>query len=354
MADRFLVPRSASVRGAPTGVRPVIISRTPFRVSLFGGGTDYPAWYRENGGAVIGTAVNKFSYITCRYLPPFHEFRHLIRYYRREEAQRVEDIQHPSVRECLRFLGIEQGVDIVHHGDVPARSGLGSSSTFTVGLLHALYALKHEMPTKRELALNAIHVEQNLIGENVGSQDQTLAAFGGLLRVDFGGPHEILVKPLLLAPERLASLERRIMLFFTGLSRTASEIAAEQLRRIAEKRAELRRMREMVDEAERILADRDAPLSELGALLHEQWLLKRTMSSQVTTPALDDLYEAGRRAGALGGKLLGAGGGGFMLFFVEPEQQAAVRDRLAKLLTVPVRFDHLGSQIVYFSRDDHY
>jgi D-glycero-alpha-D-manno-heptose-7-phosphate kinase len=332
----------------------MIISRTPFRVSFFGGGTDYPAWYRDNGGAVIGTAINKFCYITCRYLPPFHSYKYLIRYYKREETRSVHEIQHPSVRACLKFMEIDGGVDLVHHADVPAQSGLGSSSTFTVGLLHALYALKHEMPTKRQLALNAIHVEQNLIKENVGSQDQTSAAFGGLNRIDFGGTSEILVKPLILPPERMERLQQYIMLFFTGQSRIATEVAKAQIENIPNKKNDLRQMMRVVDEAEKILLDKTDRLADFGRLLHEQWLIKRSMSPQITNSGIDTIYETGMKAGALGGKLLGAGGGGFILFFVEPERQAIVRERLGNLLYVPVRLEYLGSQIVYFSKDDYY
>jgi D-glycero-alpha-D-manno-heptose-7-phosphate kinase len=332
----------------------VIISRTPFRISFFGGGTDYPAWYRENGGAVIGVSINKFCYITCRYLPPFHDYKYLVRYYLREEAQSLDEIKHPAVRECLRFLKLSKGIDIVHHGDLPARSGLGSSSTFTVGLLHALYALKHEMPTKRQLAIQAIDIEQNVICENVGSQDQSLAAFGGLNRVDFGGPHEIQVKPFILAPERLAALEGRIMLFFTGLARTASDVAKTQIEMIPKRRAELQRMSILTDQAQAILCDTNRPLAEFGELLHEQWQVKRAMSPSISTPDIDRVYEAGMKAGAKGGKLLGAGGGGFMMFLVEPDEQVRVSSAMSSLLHVPIRFDYLGSQIVYFSKDDYY
>lgn len=332
----------------------MIISRTPFRVSFFGGGTDYPAWYRDNGGAVIGVSVNKFCYITCRYLPPFHDYSFLIRYFKREETRSVDEIQHPAVRECLRHLGIDRGVDIVHHGDVPARAGLGSSSTFTVGLLNALYALRHEMPTKRQLAIEAMQIEQLKIGESVGSQDQTLAAFGGLNRIDFGGPFEIEVKPLILPPERMKHIESGVALFFTGLARTASEVAGEQIRRIPEKAAALRRMIEIVDEAQGALLKGKQPLAELGRLLREQWSLKREMSPLVTTGDIDHIYSAGIKAGAHGGKLLGAGGGGFMMFLVEPDAKARLVESLSKLLHVPVRFDHLGSQIVYHSKDDYF
>ena len=210
----------------------MIISRTPFRVSFFGGGTDYPAWYREHGGSVLSAAINKYCYITCRYLPPFFEFKYRVRYYQREEANSIDQIAHPSVRECLRFMKIDKGVDLVHHADLPAQSGLGSSSTFTVGLLHALYALNHEMPTKRDLALNAIRIEQDRMKESVGSQDQTAAAFGGLNRIEFGGPQEVLVQPIILPPSRLERFEEHLMLFFTGLSRTASEVAKGQIEQI--------------------------------------------------------------------------------------------------------------------------
>ncbi len=332
----------------------MIISRTPFRISFFGGGTDYPAWYREHGGAVLSTAINKYCYITCRYLPPFHDFKHLIRYYKREEAQSVDDIQHPSVRECLKFLEFEQGIDLVHHADLPARSGLGSSSTFTVGLLHALYALKHEMPTKRQLAINAINIEQDRIGEHVGSQDQVAAAFGGLNKIEFGGLQEISVRPLIMRPERFEALQQHMMLFFTGYSRTASEVAADQIAQIPNKTANLRQMMQLVEEAESLLLSKEDRLNDFGRLLHEQWMLKREMSSRISTPEIDSIFDTAMKAGALGGKLLGAGSGGFMMMFVEPDKQKAVATALDKLLHVPFRFDTLGSQIIYYSQHDQY
>ena len=330
----------------------MIISRTPFRISFFGGGTDYPAWYREHGGAVLSTAINKYCYVTCRYLPPFHDFKYLIRYYKREETQTVDEIQHPSVRTCLKFLEFQEGVDIVHHADLPARSGLGSSSTFTVGLLHALYALKHEMPTKRQLAVNSIHIEQDLIKENVGSQDQVCAAFGGFNKIEFGGAQEILVKPFILPPEKYEHLQQHVMLFFTGYSRTASEVAKDQIQNIPNKKNDLRQMIQLVDEAAAVLVDKRDRLDEFGRLLHEQWLIKRNMSSQVTNSSIDTIYETGIKAGALGGKLAGAGGGGFMMFFAPLERQPAIKSALKSLLYVPVRFDYLGSQIIYFSKDN--
>jgi len=303
---------------------------------------------------VLGTAINKYCYITCRYLPPFFDYRYRVRYFQREEANSIEEIKHPSVRECLRFANVDKGVDVVHHADLPARSGLGSSSTFTVGLLHALNALKHEMPTKRELAINAIHIEQDRIGESVGSQDQTFAAFGGLNRIEFGGTNEIAVRPMILHPSRLERLEKSLLLFFTGFSRTASDIAADQIRGIPQKQAESRRMMQLVESATQILQHKEDRLDDFGRLLHEQWLIKRGMSAKISNGEIDAIYEAGLKAGALGGKLLGAGGGGFMLFYVRPDQRAQVAEALKHLLFVPARFDHLGSQIIYYSHDDEY
>jgi len=332
----------------------MIISRTPFRISFFGGGTDYPAWYRENGGAVISASINKYCYITLRYLPPFFDYKYRVRYYQREEANRIEDIKHPAVRECLAFAKLDKGVDLVHHADLPARAGLGSSSTFTVGLLHALYALKHEMPTKRDLALNAIRIEQDRLKESVGSQDQTSAAFGGLNRIEFGGANEILVQPIILRPSKLIGLEQHLMLFFTGFSRTASDIAKDQIQQIPLKKNGLHQMMQLVGEATSLLQDKADRMDDFGRLLHEQWLIKQEMSSKISNGDIDAIYQAGLKGGALGGKLLGAGGGGFMLFFVKPERQAQVREALKHLLYVPSRFDHLGSQIIYYSHEDEY
>ena len=302
----------------------------------------------------MSTTINKYSYITCRYLPPFFDYKYRIRYYHREETKTVDEIQHPSVRECLRFFDFEKGIDIVHHGDLPAQSGLGSSSTFTVGLLHALSAMKHEMWTKRELALNAINIEQVKIGERVGSQDQTAAAFGGLNRIEFGGTSEISVSPIILKPSKLDSLRQHLMLFFTGFPRTASDVAEEQIQKIPEKKVELRIMMQLVNEAINILQNKTDQLDDFGHLLNEQWLVKKGMSSKISNAEIDAIYQAGMNAGALGGKLLGAGGGGFMLFFVRPEQQERVKEILKNLLHVPIQFDYLGSQIIYYSHEDKY
>lgn len=331
----------------------MIISRTPFRISFFGGGTDYPVWYRKNSGAVLGTTIDKYCYITCRYLPPFFEHKHRIVYSQAELVQGIDEIRHPSARETLRFMKITQGVEIHHDGDLPARTGLGSSSSFTVGLLHALYALKGNMPAKMQLAKDAIHIEQNMIKENVGSQDQVLVALGGLNCIDFAGEHDIHARPVTIESRRLELLQDSLMLFFTGLARTAPQIAEEQIRQTPKKKRELTEMYHMVNEAVNIL-NSDNDLTEFGKLLHESWQLKRSLTDKISTPYIDYLYESAINAGATGGKLLGAGGGGFILFFVKPELQAKVRESLKGLLNVPFQFENLGSQIIFYEPDSPY
>ena len=331
----------------------MIISRTPFRISFFGGGTDYPVWYRDNGGAVLNTTINKHCYISCRYLPPFFDYKYLIRYRLREEATHVDDIQHASVRECLRFLGMHQGIEMVHTSDLPGRSGIGSSSAFTVCFLNALYALEGKMVGKRRLAAEAIHVEQNAIRENVGSQDQVAAAFGGLNRIKFDGKEDFIVQPMTISPKRLSELQNHLLLFFTGFSRTASEIVTEQIRNTCDKVSELRAMREMVDEAAEIL-NGGGDIIEFGRLLHESWKLKRTLSSRVTTDTIDRMYQTALDAGAVGGKLCGAGGGGFLLLFAPPRKRRMIKSALSELLHVPFQFDSLGSQITYYAPEEPY
>ncbi len=331
----------------------MIISRTPFRISFFGGGTDYPIWYRENGGVVLNTTIDKYCYINCRFLPPFFGYKYRIRYSLREEKCDITQIKHPTVRECLKFMRIEQGIEMVHTSDLPARSGIGSSSAFTVGFLNALYALSGRMVGKRRLASNAIYVEQDVVGESVGSQDQVAAAFGGVNRIEFNGKENFLVQPVTLNQRRITELQNHLMFFFTGFSRTASEIAGEQIQNTAAKTAELRRMREMVDEAVNIL-NNGSDIEGFGELLDESWRLKRSLSSRVSTDTIDTMYETALKAGAIGGKLCGAGGGGFMLLFVPPRKQRHVRKALNNLLHVPFNFETLGSQIIVYSHQDSY
>ena len=331
----------------------MIISRTPFRISFFGGGTDYPVWYRENGGAVLGTTFDKYCYISGRCLPPFFEHKYRIAYSLIEHVQDISEIRHPAVRETLHYMKITDGMEIHHDGDLPARTGLGSSSSFTVGLLHTLYALKGVMPSKMQLAKEAINIEQNLLKENVGCQDQVMAAFGGFNRVSFGCDGEIDVRRVTIQPERLELLQNHLLLVFTGFSRMASDIAAVQIQQTPNKKRELTAMHQMVDEALKIL-NSNCDITEFGKLLHENWQLKRSLTNKISTPQTDSLYEAAMKAGATGGKILGAGGGGFMLFFVKPELQPKVKAALDGLLSVPFRFENSGSQIIFYEPDLFY
>jgi D-glycero-alpha-D-manno-heptose-7-phosphate kinase len=327
----------------------MIITRTPFRVSLFGGGTDYPAYYREHGGTVLSSTINKYCYITCRYLPPFFDHKFRIRYTLREETQEVDEIQHPSVRECLKFVGIDKGIEMAHTSDIPAMSGIGSSSSFTVGFLNALYSIQGKMVTKRKLAFDAIHVEQNLIGEHVGSQDQTAAAFGGFNKIEFGGSDGIFVQPVTIGDEKLLHFQNALLFYFTGFPRYSSEIAKEQIKKIPDNLKALKEMREMVDEAIKALNSHKDFINDFGKLLHESWQLKRGLSPSISNDRIDQIYETAIRAGAMGGKICGAGGGGFILFLVPPEKKQKVKEALKKLMLVPFRFENLGSHVIFYS-----
>jgi D-glycero-alpha-D-manno-heptose-7-phosphate kinase len=326
----------------------MIISRTPFRISLFGGGTDYPTWFREHGGAVIGTTINKYCYISVRRLPPFFEHKSRIVYSQVELVNDVSEIKHPAVRGILAEMGVSDGLEIHHDADLPARSGLGSSSSFTVGLINALHALDSKMISKPDLGREAIRIEQEVLKESVGSQDQLWAAFGGLNRMDFFPDDTFTVSPIMLSSERRAELSQSIMLFFTGFSRFSSDFAQEQIKNMNNRKNQLHAIHSMVDSAADILINPKAPLRELGELLHESWQLKRELADSLSNAQIDEIYEAGRSAGAIGGKLLGAGGGGFMLFLVEPDQREQVRERLKSLVHVTVGFDNDGSKIVLY------
>lgn len=325
----------------------MIITRTPFRISFFGGGTDYPAWYRENGGAVLSTTIDKYCYITCRRLPPFFEHKHRIVYSKFELVNSIDEIIHPAVRETFRFLNITEGLGIHHDGDLPARSGLGSSSSFTVGLLHALYALKGKMVTKKHLAMDAIHIEQEMIKENVGSQDQVIAAFGGINKIEFIGDQNFEVRPVTIEQSRLQEFQNHLMLFFTGFTRIASEVASDTISKISNRKDELKTLHSMVEEAISILNE-NRDIGDFGRLLHESWRLKKRLSDKISNSRINDIYKTAMKAGAIGGKILGAGGGGFILFFVRPEDREMVRQELSSLLYVPFCFDTLGSQIIYY------
>jgi len=324
----------------------MIISRTPFRISFFGGGTDYPVWYRKNGGCVLSTTINKYCYINCRVLPPFFEHSLRVVYSKIENQNSFAEIMHPSVRETLRFLGIQTGLEIHHDGDLPARSGLGSSSAFTVGLLHALYVLKGYSPFKQQLAEESIHIEQELIKETVGSQDQIAAAYGGLNHICFSRNNEFHVNPLRLSVERKKKLTDHLMLFYTGVKRTASDVAKSYISDIEARRDQLTAMSELVNESIVILKS-EQDISCFGALLHKAWLLKRSLSDKVSNSFLNKIYDLAGNNGAIGGKILGAGGGGFLLLFVPPSLQKRVRLALNDLIYVPFDIDNSGSRIIF-------
>ena len=329
----------------------MIISRTPTRISFFGGGTDYPVWYLENGGTVLSTSINKYSYITVRYLPKIFDYKFRIRYFKTEEVQSLDEIKHPSVRECARRLGIVDGFEVIHHADLPAGTGLGSSSTFTVGMLHSFYSLLNYMPTKRELALEAIKIEQEVIGESVGSQDQIAAAFGGFNRITFGGKNKFEVDPIIMKKERLVELHSKLLLCFTGFSRSASDIARHQILETPSKVRELRAMEELTNEALNIVRDPLSDLNDFGKLLGENWKVKRSLTQQISTSAIDEIYRTALNNGAIGGKILGAGGGGFMLLFADESKHQSIRNALFNIEFVPFRFEETGSKIVYYSHE---
>jgi len=326
----------------------MIISRTPFRISFFGGGTDFPAWYKENGGAVISTTIDKYCFISCRHLPPFFDHKHRIVYSKCEHVNSIDEIVHPSVRETLKFMRISDGLEIHHDGDLPARAGLASSSAFSVGLLHALYAFKGKMVPKLKLAQGAIHIEQDMIKENVGSQDQVAVAFGGLNKITFNGNRAIDVRPVTIRRKRYEEFQDHLMLFFTSFSRTASNIEGEKIKRVNKNKHEHSTIKSMVDEAIEILNGR-GDMAEFGKLLHEGWMLKKQLCDSVSNAFIDHIYEIAMKNGAIGGKILGAGGGGFILFFVKPEERERLGKAMDFLLHVPFRFDTMGSQIIYYT-----
>lgn len=329
----------------------MIITKTPFRISFFGGGTDYPGWYRENGGAVLSTTIDKYCYITCRFLPPFFDHKHRIVYSHIENVKELDEINHPSVREVLKWAQIAEGLEIHHDGDLPARSGLGSSSAFTVGLINAIGSLKGKRLDKLSLAKDAINIEQNIIGENVGSQDQISASYGGLNKILFHQDDSFLVEPMVIKNFRKRELSDHLMLFFTGFSRIASEIAKSQIENLKNRQIELIKIGEMVDQAIELLQNDSYPIEEFGKLLGEGWRFKRSLSKNISTPEIDLIYEIALNNGAIGGKILGAGGGGFMLLFAKPEYHSKIRDALSKLVFVPFKFENFGSQTVLYQPD---
>jgi D-glycero-alpha-D-manno-heptose-7-phosphate kinase len=326
----------------------VIITKTPFRISFFGGGTDHPAWFKENGGKVLSTTFDKYCYISIRNLPPFFDHKYRIVYSLIESVNNLKDIKHPAVREVLKYLKSTIGLEIHHDGDLPARSGLGSSSAFTVGLLNAMNALEGKFVSSENLAKTAIHIEQNLIKECVGSQDQIAASFGGFNHIKFNNDDTFLVEPITITQKRKNDLNENLMLFFTGVSRFSSDVAESQILNMSNCSPQMNELQSMVDDGIEILTNTNIPIENFGVLLNSSWKIKRSLSTMISNIKIDNLYETAIKAGAVGGKVLGAGGGGFVLFYVKPENQAKVKEALSTLTYVPFKFENTGSKVVVY------
>jgi D-glycero-alpha-D-manno-heptose-7-phosphate kinase len=330
----------------------MIISRTPYRISFFGGGTDYPDWIKEEGGAVLSTTIDKYCYLNCRYLPPFFNVKYRVVWSHIESVSSISEILHPAVREGLRFLNFDEtvGLEINHQGDLPARAGMGSSSAFAVGMIKALTAMRGQIISKYDLAVKAIALEQDVLKEKVGSQDQIATAYGGFNLIHFMKNGTFQVEPMTLPTPVISALNRKLMLFYTGSSRLSSDIAKDIVTHIPDHKALLRKMRTYVDDAVSILSN--GSLDDFGRLLNESWMLKRELSPKVTTPMIDIIYKNAMDHGALGGKLLGAGGAGFMVLYVPEERQQEVREALYGILEVPFQFESEGSTLIYYDSDD--
>ena len=330
----------------------MIITRTPFRISFFGGGTDYPKWFEQHRGAVLATSIDKYCYISLRYLPPFFEHVHRIVYSRVEHVKSIKEIQHPTVKAILREFRQKKGLEIHHDGDLPARAGLGSSSAFAVGLLNAVNALNGQRINKNSLAEQATYIEQEVMKENVGCQDQITTAHGGFNLIKFNEDVSTNISPVITKQNRLKTFQESLMLFFTGISRHASEIAGEQIKNIDKHTSELKQIYEMVEESIKIMDSSGNQIEEFGKLLHESWLLKQTLAKTITNNKINEIYESGRKAGAIGGKILGAGGGGFILFVEPKNKQREIKKALANLVYVNFRFDNDGSKVIVFDPID--
>lgn len=328
----------------------MIISKTPVRVSFFGGGTDYPEYYKIFGGSVLSTTIDKYIFVTVRKSNPFSDFKYRVTYSRLESCYNLEEIEHPVVKAAIKHLNIPFGLEINIISDLPARTGIGSSSTFTVGLLHALYALTGKMVSKHQLAQEAIYIEYELLKERVGVQDQLAAAYGSFNHMIFN-ENNLQVNPVIVSKERKEELNNNLLMFYTGISRYASNILEEQVKKTQEKTiiTELKDIRDMVDKGMQILCDSSTNLHEFGKLLHEGWMKKKSLSTAISNNFIDDIYEKATKAGAIGGKLLGAGGGGFLIFYVPGEKQANVREALADLNEVAFRFENDGTRIIHMS-----
>lgn len=327
----------------------MIITKTPFRMSFFGGGTDMPAFFNEHGGAVISTTFDKYCYVNVRHLPRFFDYSTELSYSKTERVTDVNDIQHPAIREAMKFLDMHE-IRLTYEADLPARSGLGTSSSFAVGMLSAFYALKGKYADKNKLAKEAIYLERELCNEAGGWQDQIAAAYGGLNRINFSADG-FTVDPIIISTERKREFNRNLMLFFTGFTHFSSEVQATI--NVKDKTKQRLEMLALVDEAQNILTDKNTDLNEFGRMLDTTWKLKRQTGAKISTDSIDMLYDKGMKAGALGGKLLGAGGGGFLLFYVEPDKQKYVRDALSDLMYVPFEFENSGTRVIHFTPESY-
>lgn len=329
----------------------MIITQTPFRMSFFGGGTDFSGFYNEHGGAVLSTTFDKYAYVTVRHLPPFFDYRTHLTYSKEEKVNSIEEIKHPAIRNAMQWLDMHK-IRMTYEADLPARSGLGTSSSFAVGMLEAFYALKGKYADKRKLADDAIYLERTLCAEAGGIQDQIAASFGGFNRIDFSRDRYT-VRPVIMNRERKEELNNHLMMFFTGFSRFSSDIQKGTEKSMKDKTSQLIEMYHLVDEAEKILTDKNISLNDFGKLLDYTWKLKRGISGGISTDSIDEQYAKAMNAGALGGKLLGAGGGGFLLFYVPLEKQSDVKNALKDQMCVPFKFENDGTKIIYYSAEDY-
>ncbi len=329
----------------------MIITKTPFRMSFFGGGSDMENFFRKHGGAVLSTTFDKYCYVNVRHLPRFFDYSTELSYSTTERVTNVEDIEHPAIRNAMKMLDMHE-IRLTYEADLPARSGLGTSSSFAVGMLNAFYALKGKYADKKKLADEAIYLERVLCNEAGGWQDQIAASYGGFNRINFG-PDGYEVLPLIISPDRKKQLNNNLLMFFTGFTRFSSEMQKANNVSSADKIAQLKEMMALVDEAEQVLVNTERDLDDFGCLLDQTWRLKKQTGSKISTNSIDAFYEKGIQAGALGGKLLGAGGGGFLLFYVQPEKQEAVREAMKELMYIPFEFENGGTRVIHYSPETY-
>ena len=329
----------------------MIITKTPFRMSFFGGGTDMESFFKEHGGAVLSTTFDKYCYVTVRHLPRFFDYSTELAYSKMERVTNVDDINHPAVRNAMKMLDMHE-IRLTYEADLPARSGLGTSSSFAVGMLNAFYALMGKYADKKKLADESIYLERVLCDEAGGWQDQIAASFGGFNRINFNSDgYEVL--PVIISPERKKQLNDNLLMFFTGFTRFSAAVQQANNLGAKDKTTQLKEMLSLVDDAEKVLTDKNADLDDFGRLLDHTWRLKRQTGSAVSTDSIDGLYAKGIEAGALGGKLLGAGGGGFLVFYVQPDKQKAVKEAMKDLMYIPFEFENGGTRVIHYTPETY-